>query len=86
MPGLFFTLFSQVLFLDKEIKDWKPALDVDFLLATGPSEFTSLVKEVRKLALRLHISVHMLQNNYLVRANSCQRLIFKAANESENAP
>ena len=84
MPGLFFTLFSQVLFLDKEIEDWKPALDVDFLLATGPSEFTSLVKEVRKLALRLHISV--LQNNYLIRANSCQRLIFKAASESENAP
>ena len=32
-------------------------------IATGPSGFTSLVKEVRKLALRLGISVHMLQHN-----------------------
>ena len=46
-------------------------------LATGLSGFTSLVKEVRKLALRLGISVHMLQHNWLIRASSCQRLILQ---------
>ena len=46
-------------------------------LATGLSGFSSLVKEVRKLALRLGISVHMLQHNWLIRANSCQRLILQ---------
>ena len=46
-------------------------------LATSLLGFTSLVKEVRKLALGLGISVHMLQHNWLIRANSCQRLILQ---------
>ena len=33
MPGLFFNLiFSGPIFLDKEIEDWKPALDLDLFI------------------------------------------------------
>ena len=43
-----------------------------FGLATAPQEFTTLVNEVRKMALRLGISVHMYLDDWLIKANSCQ--------------
>ena len=43
-----------------------------FGLATPPREFTTLVKEVRKTAMRLGISVHMYLDDWLIKANSCQ--------------
>ena len=43
-----------------------------FGLATAPREFTTLVKEVRKMALRLGVSVHMYLDDWLIKANSCQ--------------
>ena len=47
-----------------------------FGLATAPREFTTLVKEVRKMALRLGISVHMYLDDWLIKANSCQEAHF----------
>ena len=43
-----------------------------FGLATAPREFTTLVKEVKRMALRLGISVHMYLDDWLIKANSCQ--------------
>ena len=43
-----------------------------FGLATAPREFTTLVKEVRTMALRLGISVQMYLDDWLIKANSCQ--------------
>ena len=43
-----------------------------FGLATAPREFTTLVKEVNRMALRLGISVHMYLDDWLIKANSCQ--------------
>ena len=46
-------------------------------LATSLSGFTSLVKEVRKVGFEVgHLSAHV-TTNWLIRANSCQRLIFQ---------
>ena len=41
-------------------------------VATAPREFTTLVKEVKRMALRLGISVHMYLDDWLIKANSCQ--------------
>ena len=43
-----------------------------FGLATAPREFTTLIKEVKRMALRLGISVHMYLDDWLIKANSCQ--------------
>ena len=43
-----------------------------FDLATAPREFTTLVKEVKRMALTLAISVHMYLDDWLIKANSCQ--------------
>ena len=43
-----------------------------FGLATAPREFTTLVKEVKWMALRLGFSVHMYLDDWLIKANSCQ--------------
>ena len=43
-----------------------------FGLATAPREFTSLIKEVKKLALKRGIKVHMYLDDWLVKANSPQ--------------
>ena len=69
---LWFTL-AQIFVLGQGV----PVVAIPLGLATGLSGFTSLVKEVRKLALALGISVHMLQHNWVIRANSCQRLILQ---------
>ena len=45
---------------------------MSFGLATAPWEFTTLVKEVKMMALRLGISVHMYLDDWLIKANSCQ--------------
>ena len=46
-------------------------------LATSLSGFTSLVKEVRKVGFEVrHLSPHV-TTNWLIRANSCQRLIYQ---------
>ena len=46
-------------------------------LATSLSGFTSLVKEVRKVGFEVgHLSAHV-TTNWLIRANSCQRLFFQ---------
>ena len=48
-----------------------------FGLATSLSGFTSLVKEVRKVGFEVgHLSAHV-TTNWLIRANSCQRLIYQ---------
>ena len=45
---------------------------VPFGLATAPREFTTLVKEVKRMALRLGISVHKYLDDWLIKVNSCQ--------------
>ena len=48
-----------------------------FGLATSLSGFTSLLKEVSKVGFEVgHLSAHV-TTNWLIRANSCQRLIFQ---------
>ena len=68
---LLWFILAQILFLGRVYQ----FVAVPLGLATGPRGFTSLVKQVRKLALRLAISV--LQHNGLVRANSSQMLILQ---------
>ena len=47
-------------------------------LATSLSGFISLVKEVRKVGFEVgHLSAHV-TTNWLIRANSCQRLFFNS--------
>ena len=48
-----------------------------FGLATAPREFTTLVKEVKRMALRLGISVHMYLDDWLIKATVVRRLILQ---------
>ena len=81
--GSFGSLLLRFLFLGRVYQ----FVAIPLGLTSGLSGFTSLVKEVRKLALRLGISVHMLQHNWLIRANSCQRLILhKGQNGGKTLP
>ena len=52
-------------------------VEMPYGLATSLSGFTSFVKEVRKVGFEVgHLSAHV-TTNWLIRANSCQRLFFQ---------